>query len=154
MDRNSQPYFKTGSAPQWGFSLNRFEGHNNEPDMETPYAYVYAGRHDRTAEVVRGYELLFVYDWAGGLPGNDESGGLSSCCVWNAVGLFPITGQSIVLIGSPLHDSISMKIGNNTLVIQTINNSDRGTSSRVRPLTVCRSVGPVCRSRRYLAAAT
>ena len=29
-----------------------FEGMNNEPDMEAPYAYLYIGRHDRTAEVV------------------------------------------------------------------------------------------------------
>ena len=31
---------------------NRFEGLNNEPDMEAPWAYHYVGRPDRTAEVV------------------------------------------------------------------------------------------------------
>ena len=36
-----------------GHALNRFEGYNNEPDVETPYGYLYAGRHDRCAEVVR-----------------------------------------------------------------------------------------------------
>ena len=41
-----------------GHSLNRFEGYNNEPDIETPYGYLYAGRHDRTAEVVRGGHAL------------------------------------------------------------------------------------------------
>ena len=35
-----------------GYALNRFEGLNNEPDMEAPWAYHYAGRPDRTAEVV------------------------------------------------------------------------------------------------------
>ena len=34
-------------------ALGRFEGLNNEPDMEAPYAYLYAGRHDRTCEIVR-----------------------------------------------------------------------------------------------------
>ncbi len=32
-----------------GYALNRFEGLNNEPDMEAPWAYHYAGRPDRTA---------------------------------------------------------------------------------------------------------
>ena len=36
-----------------GYALNRFEGLNNEPDMEAPWAYQYAGRPDRTAEVVQ-----------------------------------------------------------------------------------------------------
>ena len=31
---------------------DRFEGLNNEPDMEAPWAYHYAGRPDRTAEIV------------------------------------------------------------------------------------------------------
>ena len=30
----------------------RFEGFNNETDMEAPYAYFYAGRHDRLCEVI------------------------------------------------------------------------------------------------------
>ena len=36
-----------------GSHVFRFEGLNNEPDMESPYAYIYAGRHDRTAEIVQ-----------------------------------------------------------------------------------------------------
>src|SRR5690606_14531068 len=35
-----------------GYALGRFEGLNNEPDMEAPWAYMYAGRPDRTAEIV------------------------------------------------------------------------------------------------------
>ena len=33
-----------------GYALHRFEGLNNEPDMEAPWAYHHAGRPDRTAE--------------------------------------------------------------------------------------------------------
>ena len=47
-----------------GESLGRFEGFNNEPDMESPYAYVYAGRQDRANEVVRGSEsVLWGFTW-------------------------------------------------------------------------------------------
>lgn len=40
----------------------------------------------------------------GGLPGNDDSGGLSSGFVWNATGIFPVTGQPVILIGSPIFE--------------------------------------------------
>lgn len=117
-DANYEDYMK------WGFSLNRFEGFNNEPDIETPYSYIYAGRHDRTAEVVRvGMKYMFTTG-RGGLPGNDDSGGLSSCCVWNLLGLFPVTGQPVMLIGSPIFDEIFLKINNNIFKIKTLNNSD------------------------------
>ncbi|MBN1580317.1 MAG: glycoside hydrolase family 92 protein [Anaerolineae bacterium] len=108
-----------------GHALNRFEGYNNEPDIETPYGYIYAGRHDRTAEVVRaGMQYMFTTG-RGGLPGNNDSGGLTSCYVWNAIGLFPVTGQPIMLIGSPIFDSVLLDFGNESqFSVRAINNSD------------------------------
>ena len=90
--------------PEHGERLFRFEGLNNEPDMEAPYAYLYAGRHDRTAQVVRRVMDCQFTTGPGGLPGNDDSGGLSSWLVWSATGLFPVCGQPVMLIGSPLFD--------------------------------------------------
>ena len=109
---------------KWGFSLNRFEGFNNEPDIEVPYAYIYAGRHDRTAEVVRAGMKYTFTTGRGGLPGNDDSGGLSSCYVWNAIGLFPVSGGALMLIGSPLFDSVSIRFGGETFVVEGVDNSD------------------------------
>ncbi|MCL2670111.1 MAG: glycoside hydrolase family 92 protein, partial [Syntrophaceae bacterium] len=37
----------------------------------------------------------------GGLPGNNDSGGLSSCYIWNALGLFPVAGRDLFLVGTP-----------------------------------------------------
>jgi putative alpha-1,2-mannosidase len=92
------------SEPGHGERLYRFEGLNNEPDMEAPYAYLYAGRHDRTARVVRRVMDCQFTTGPGGLPGNDDSGGLSSWYVWSACGLFPVCGQPVMLIGSPLFE--------------------------------------------------
>ncbi len=79
----------------------RFEGFNNETDMEAPYAYAYAGRHDRLCEIVReGHTVMFT-EGEGGVPGNCDSGGLSACYLWNAIGIFPVTGQDLMLIGAP-----------------------------------------------------
>ena len=76
------------SEPPDGSTVFRFEGLNNEPDMETPYAYIFAGRHDRSAEVVRAVLRYQFTTGRGGLPGNDDSGGLSSWYVWSALGIF------------------------------------------------------------------
>ena len=92
-----------------GAALGRFEGLNNEPDMEAPYAYIFAGRHDRTCEVVRAGMGLFA-DTPGGLVGNDDSGGMSSWYVWSSLGLFPVAGQDCFLIGSPLFAAARLRL--------------------------------------------
>ena len=116
-----RPY---GDRMAEGFSLNRFEGLNNESDMETPYTYIYAGRPDRTAEVVRA-ALKYQYTTGrGGLPGNDDSGGLSSWYVWSAMGLFPVAGQDVYLIGSPIFDSSEIAVGNHVFTVKAVDGSD------------------------------
>ena len=107
--------------PASGRTVHRFEGLNNEPDMEAPYCYLYAGRHDRTASVVR---HVMDYQFAtgrGGLPGNDDSGGLSSWYVWNAVGLFPATGLPVMLIGSPVFDRAVLKLFGGDFTVTALN---------------------------------
>ena len=113
-----------GDCMARGLALNRFEGFNNEPDMETPYAFIYAGRHDRTCEVVRdGMRHQFRLG-RGGLPGNNDSGGLTSAYVWNAIGLFPVTGQPYMLIGSPLFTHITLNLPHAQLRIVAEGTSD------------------------------
>lgn len=80
---------------------NRFEGFNNECDMEAPYAYIYADRNDRTCEIVHASITDSFLSGSGGLPGNNDSGGLSSCYVWNVLGIFPVAGKGEFLIGAP-----------------------------------------------------
>ncbi|MCG8598775.1 MAG: glycoside hydrolase family 92 protein [Verrucomicrobiales bacterium] len=98
------------AEPEPGRTVHRFEGLNNEPDMEAPYAYLFAGRHDRTAAVVRNVMKYQFTTGRGGLPGNDDSGGLSSWYVWSAVGIFPVTGLPIMLIGSPIFEKATLHL--------------------------------------------
>jgi predicted alpha-1,2-mannosidase len=109
-----------------GESLKVFEGFNNETDMETPYAYLFAGRFDRTAEIVRA-GLKYMYSTGrGGLCGNDDSGGMSSSYVSGALGLFPVSGQPIVLLGSPCVDKAEILLNNGKkLNVIAENNSDK-----------------------------
>jgi putative alpha-1,2-mannosidase len=102
-----------------GYALNRFEGLNNEPDMEVPWAYHYLGRPDRTAEIVQAAVLNQFGVGRGGLPGNDDSGGLSSWYVWASLGLFPVAGQGIYLINAPLFARARVDLGGHELSIDT-----------------------------------
>ncbi|MFC7339028.1 glycoside hydrolase domain-containing protein [Haloferula chungangensis] len=106
-----------------GERVHRFEGLNNEPDMEAPYAYLYAGRHDRTARVVRRVMDCQFTTGPGGLPGNEDSGGLSSWYVWNACGLFPVCGQPVMLIGSPLFRKATLHLSEGDFTVIAEGNS-------------------------------
>ena len=100
-----------------GYGLGRFEGLNNEPDMEAPWAYHYAGRPDRTAEVVHGIVHQMFGPGRGGLPGNDDSGGLSSWFVWACLGLFPVAGQNLFLLHPPAFARATMRVARGELTI-------------------------------------
>lgn len=99
-----------------GVRLGRFEGFNNESDTEAPWSYIYAGRQDRTAEIVRGgLEYMFTTG-RGGIPGNNDTGALSSYYVLAALGLFPVAGQDLFLIGSPVVKSASVELSNGNIL--------------------------------------
>lgn len=102
-----------------GYRLDRFEGLNNEPDMEAPYAYHWAGRPDRTAQVVHDVVLNQFGTGRGGLPGNDDSGGLSSWYVWASLGLFPVAGQNRFLVNAPSWRAAALEVGGRSLTIET-----------------------------------
>ncbi len=120
----AEPVKQPGVAPTAaemanGFALNRFEGLNNEPDMDAPWAYHYAGRPDRTAEVVHDVVNQMFGVGRGGLPGNDDSGGLSSWYVWASLGLFPVAGQHLFLVNTPSFEHATLEVGERRLAIET-----------------------------------
>ena len=102
-----------------GYALDRFEGLNNEPDMEAPWAYHYVGRPDRTAEVVHAAVNNQFAIGRGGLPGNDDSGGLSSWYVWASLGLFPVAGQQLVFVNAPSFSHASISVPGGSFTIET-----------------------------------
>jgi putative alpha-1,2-mannosidase len=121
---SAEPVKQLGALPRAadvaaGYALNRFEGLNNEPDMEAPWAYHYARRPDRTAEVVHAAVHNMFGLGRGGLPGNDDSGGLSSWYVWASLGLFPVAGQSQYLINAPSFSESAIAFADKELRIET-----------------------------------
>lgn len=103
-----------------GQARRGFEGFNNETDMETPYAYCYIGRADKTIEIIRGGEEYMYGTGKGAMCGNDDSGGLSSTYVANALGVFPVTGQDLLIVSAPSVRSATLHLRNGkTLAIAT-----------------------------------
>lgn len=106
-------------------AYHRFEGFNNECDMETPYAYIFADRHDRLEDIMRECVNRSFGLGRSGLPGNNDSGGLSSLLIWNMLGLFPAAGRGEFLVGLPMLKSAEILLSSGkTLKIST---RDRGS---------------------------
>lgn len=101
-----------------------FEGLNNEPDFETPYNYAFIDMHSRVCEIVRSAMNCCYDDTAAGLPGNDDSGALSSWYVFNAIGLFPVAGTDLFFIGSPVIDKATLHLKNDFTVIAHNNSKE------------------------------
>ncbi len=103
---------------------HHFEGMNNESDMETPYAYLWAGRSDRLAEVNDTIRRCRFTIGEGGCPGNNDSGGLSSWYVWCCLGIYPLTGTPFYLLGSPSVSRAEIDFAGKKLQISVERESD------------------------------
>jgi predicted alpha-1,2-mannosidase len=93
--------------------------HNNEPDFLAAFLYIHADRPDRTQERVRHILATEYTVGHGGLPGNDDSGAMSSWYIWGALGLYPNAGQPYYYISSPLFSRSTINLGNGrTFIIE------------------------------------
>ena len=96
---------------------SRFEGYNNESDMEAPAFCHYVDRNMYYEIINAGIEYMFNTG-SGGIPVNNDSGGLSSCYIWNVLGLFPISGFNTMICGSPRYKEAVMHLPKADLTIK------------------------------------
>jgi len=87
--------------------------HGNEPSHHVAYFYQFAGRPDRTAEVVREVFDKFYLPKPDGLCGNDDCGQMSAWYVFSAMGFYPFNpcGGDYVL-GAPQVPRARLRMGN------------------------------------------
>lgn len=89
---------------------SRFEGFNNETDMEAPYFLHELGLRDEMCEVLTSGTDSMFGEGPGGIPGNADSGGLTAAYIWNALGIWPVSGQNRMIVGSPRYQKTVLKL--------------------------------------------
>ena len=78
------------------------------------------GAPDKTSDCVRDIINRHYNDGPVGLPGNDDSGAMSSWLVFHMIGLYPNAGQDYYLIHSPLIKETTINVGNGkTFTVKT-----------------------------------
>jgi predicted alpha-1,2-mannosidase len=94
----------------------------NEPGFLAPYLYIWAGRPDKTDARVRQIIAASYHAGPKGLPGNDDSGAMSSWYAFGQIGIFPNAGQDVYLIGSPAYPQTTLHLaGGKNFVIEARN---------------------------------
>lgn len=83
----------------------------NEPGFLIPDLYLWAGRPDRTADRVITFLQKAFKDSLGGIPGNDDSGAMSSWYAFQSMGFYPNPGQDVYLIGTPSFGRVDIDLG-------------------------------------------
>ena len=84
----------------------------DEPGFLSPYLYLWAGQHRKTASRISTILNKDFHDTPDGLPGNDDSGAMSSWWLFGALGFYPNAGQDVYLIGSPQIPESSFHLAN------------------------------------------
>jgi predicted alpha-1,2-mannosidase len=108
---------RQGGAPAFVTALDEYfeKGHHNagnEPSFLTPWLYNYAGRPDKSAERVHSLLTKDYFLAPAAYRGDDDSGSMSAWYVFNALGFYPVAGQDVYLLGSPLFASSRLTLEN------------------------------------------
>ncbi|MEU6067975.1 GH92 family glycosyl hydrolase [Streptomyces sp. NPDC047082] len=82
---------------------------DNEPSLNVPYLYDYAGAAYKTQETVRAAMKQLWSTRPGGIPGNDDLGAMSSWYVFSALGMYPqVPSRAELVLASPLFERIEI----------------------------------------------
>lgn len=141
-DSWNDPYFYEGTSWQWSFNvqhdfagliarhggperfvshLDRFfdEGHydSKETMLHVPWLYIHAGRPDRTAERVRACMEKYFHTGRNGLRDNEDMGCQSAFYMCAALGIYPIMGQDLYWLSTPVFTRSEIQLGKSGKVL-------------------------------------
>lgn len=114
---------KSGGSDAFEARLNTFFEHNyynvaNEPSFLTPTLYHWLGKPHLSSDRINKIIQEHYTSARDGLPGNDDSGAMSSWLAFHMIGLFPNAGQPYYLINTPQVKSATLHIeGGNTFKV-------------------------------------
>lgn len=116
-------FLQPGGKEPWpgpGVPMRACSYGNKETLMHVPYLYHYAGRPDRTAERVRWAMETFYQTTRDGLHDNEDMGCQSAFYMASALGLYPVAGQDIYWLTTPVFTRSEIQLGDDgaSLVIE------------------------------------
>ncbi|MHB9854245.1 GH92 family glycosyl hydrolase [Streptomyces krungchingensis] len=83
---------------------------DNEPSINVPYLYDYAGAPYKAQETVRAAMTRLWSTEPGGIPGNDDLGEMSSWYVFSSLGMYPqVPSRAELTLSSPLFPRIEIE---------------------------------------------
>lgn len=94
--------------------------HGNEPSHHTVYLYNFAGRPERTQELVEQVRSTFYSEKPCGYAGNDDCGQMSAWYIFSSLGFYPFNaGAAEYVIGTPLFTRATLHLaGGKTFTIE------------------------------------
>ena len=108
------------------FDLEHFDM-ANEPDITYPFLFNYVkGEEWRTQKTVLGLINEHYQNAPGGIPGNDDTGALSTWLLYSMIGIYPVCpGDMDYALFTPSFDQVTIKLsekyyGNQSLVFKTV----------------------------------
>ncbi|MFD5817377.1 GH92 family glycosyl hydrolase [Streptomyces sp. NPDC127038] len=104
--------FFHNSDGSWAFSGSGGDKSelDNEPSVNVPYLYDYAGAPYKTQETVRAAMTRLWSTKPEGIPGNDDLGEMSSWYVFSALGMYPqVPSRAELTLASPLFPRIEIQ---------------------------------------------
>ncbi len=92
--------------------------HGNEPDIHAAYMYALAGRPGRGDAWIDWVRRSKYDDSPDGLDGNDDAGTLSSWYVFSCLGLYPLAGSDLYIVGTPLFSRAVLHLADGDLIVE------------------------------------
>ena len=101
--------------------------HGNEPSHHTVYLYNFAGKPERTQELVEQVRSEFYRATPCGYAGNDDCGQMSAWYIFSALGFYPFhAGSAEYTIGTPLFTKATLHLENGKDFVITAKNKTPG----------------------------
>ncbi len=88
--------------------------------LHTPWLYIYADRPDRTAETVDHLLASKYRATMDGLPDNEDMGCQSAFYIWASLGLYPLMGQDLYMMNTPVWEQVELRVGLNGEVLTIV----------------------------------
>lgn len=126
-----EQFFLDSEQEVVGLMPQQYYWQGNEPDIHAPFVFSALGDHARSARWSRWVLRNRYDDGPGGLPGNDDGGTMSAWLNFAALGIFPIAGTDVYLLGSPIFSEAILHLPGGDLRIVAPVTSDDALGSAV-----------------------